>query len=119
MQNLESLKNKTQESISSLIERGKAQPEEVKTWGVTAAAGLGGAMAVVAVAKGVAAVVATLANPPVAFTVGALGGGALGWSWMQKQGQEVIVEQSTGEEARTVTEATTEATDAENNEDRA
>lgn len=85
MQNLETLKNKGQESFSSLLERGKGQPEEVKQWGITAAAGIGGALAVAALSKGVLAIVATLASPPVALTVGAVGGGALGWNWIQKQ----------------------------------
>ena len=87
MQNLETIKTRSQESLSSLVERGKQQPENVQTWGVTAATGVAGALAVAAVAKGVLTVVGMLANPPVALTVGALGGGALGWSFMQKQGE--------------------------------
>ncbi len=84
MQNLNRLKYRSQDAISNLVARGKEQPKEVKTWGVTAAAGFAGALAITAVAKGTLAVVATLANPPVALTIGALGGGALGWSFMQK-----------------------------------
>lgn len=87
MQNLESLKNKGQESISNLIEQGKQQPESVKLWGVTAAAGVGGAIAVSATAKAILAVIGTLASPPIALTVGAVGGGVLGWSWIQKQNE--------------------------------
>lgn len=85
MQNLESLKAKGQESFSNLLERGKEQPDEVKQWGVTAAAGVGGALAVAAVSKGVLAILSTLASPPVALTVGAIGGGALGWNWIKQQ----------------------------------
>ena len=88
MQNLESLKSKGQDTISNLLERGKQQPDEVKTWGVTAAAGVGGAVAVAAAAKGVLAIAATLAAPPVALTVGAVGGGVLGWNWIQKQQEQ-------------------------------
>lgn len=94
MQNLETIKAKSQESMSNLIERGKQQPEEVKTWGITAAAGVAGALAVTAVAKGVLAVAATIANPPVALAVGAVGGGVLGWSFMQKQAETTDTEET-------------------------
>jgi len=84
MQSLETIKNKGQENLNRLVDLGKAQPPEVKTWGVTGGAALVGAMALTAVAKGVLAVVATVASPPVALAVGALAGGAIGWSLMQK-----------------------------------
>ncbi|MEZ4707683.1 MAG: hypothetical protein R3A44_10775 [Caldilineaceae bacterium] len=127
MQNLTALKNKGQESIANLIEQGKQQPDEVKVWGVTAAAGLGGAVALAAAAKGILAIVSTVANPAVALTMGAVGGGALGWSWMQKQGMEsdaqgTGIDQGLAEarvEAAAVAEAITEATDIENSQDRA
>lgn len=116
MQNLETLKNKGQESVSNLISRGKEQSDEVKMWGVTAAAGVGGAVAVAAVAKGVLAVMSTLATPAVALTVGALGGGMLGWSWMQQQ-QDAATSADTGAEAGigdvALAEAITEAAAAE------
>jgi hypothetical protein len=52
---------------------------------MTVAAAVVGGVTVAAVAKGVMAVVATLATPPVAVTVGALAGGALGWSFVQSR----------------------------------
>ncbi len=84
MQTLETMKSKSQERINRLIDLGKQQPEQVRTWGVTAGAALAGAVALTAVAKGVLAVVGTLATPPVALSIGALAGGVLGWSFMQK-----------------------------------
>jgi hypothetical protein len=84
MQSLETIKSKSQENLNRLVELGKSQPAEVKIWGVTGAAAVGGALALSAVAQGVLAVLATLANPPVALAVGAVAGGALGWSWMQQ-----------------------------------
>ena len=83
MKNLESLKTRSQESLAHLVDLGKQQPEQVQHWGVTAAAALAGALALTAVGKGVLAIVSTVANPPVALTVGALGGGFFGWSFMQ------------------------------------
>ncbi|MEZ4678307.1 MAG: hypothetical protein R2932_29240 [Caldilineaceae bacterium] len=53
MQKLETLKAKGQERLSNLREQSNQQPEEIKIWGITAAAGVGGALAVAAVAKGV------------------------------------------------------------------
>ena len=84
MQSLETLKSKSQESVNRLVELGKSQPEQVQVWGITAGAALVGALAVAAAAKGTLAVIGTLANPPVAFTLGAVAGGALGWSYIHK-----------------------------------
>ena len=84
MQTLTTVKTKTQEGLTRLVEVGKQQPPQVQLWAGTAAAAVVGGIAVAAVAKGVLAVVALLSAPPIAFTVGALGGGALGWSLMQQ-----------------------------------
>jgi hypothetical protein len=84
MQSLETIKTKSQENLNRLVEMGKAQPTEVKTWGVTGGAAVIGAVTLAAIAQGVLAVLATLANPPVALAVGALAGGAIGWSLMQQ-----------------------------------
>lgn len=87
MQNLNTLKTRSQESLAQLVDLGKQQPEQVQHWGVTVAAALAGALALTAVAKGVVGIVATLASPPVALTAGALGGGLFGWSFMQQRTQ--------------------------------
>lgn len=87
MKNLETLKTRGQESLAHLVDLGKQQPEQVQYWGVTVVAALGGALALAAVAKGVLGIVGTLANPPVALTIGALGGGVFGWSFMQQYTQ--------------------------------
>ncbi|MEZ4734821.1 MAG: hypothetical protein R3E79_47620 [Caldilineaceae bacterium] len=84
MQTVETMKSKGQESLNRLVDLGKSQPPEVQTWGVTGGAAVVGALAVAAAAKGILAVVAVVANPPVALAVGALAGGAVGWSFMQK-----------------------------------
>ena len=75
MKSLESLKNRSQESLAHLVDLGKQQPEQVQHWSVTAATAVAGALVVAAVAKGMLGVIATLAYPPVALTAGALGGG--------------------------------------------
>jgi hypothetical protein len=85
MQNVTNLKTKGQESINRLVDLGKQQPEPVKTWGITAAAAVGGALVLTATAQGLLALLATLAAPPVALTVGAIGGGLAGWSYIQSQ----------------------------------
>lgn len=88
MQSLTTMKDKSQASWNRLVEAGKQQPEERKVWGVTIAAAVVGGLALAAVSKGVLAIVGTLAAPPVALTVGALAGGAVGWSFMQNQPTE-------------------------------
>lgn len=85
MQSLTTLKTKSQEGFNRLVENAQQQPSEVKLWGVVAASALVGGVAVAATAKGVLAIVSTLAFLPVALSVGALGGGAIGWSLMQNQ----------------------------------
>ena len=85
MQTLESIKSASQERFSSLVEQGQEQPDDVKTWGVTIGAAAVGAVTLTAVAKGVVAVLSTIASPPVALTIGALGGGALGWNYMHNR----------------------------------
>ncbi|MEZ4663372.1 MAG: hypothetical protein R2911_37995 [Caldilineaceae bacterium] len=49
-----------------------------------------GAVALAATAKGILAIVSTVANPAVALTLGAVGGGALGWSWIKSQSEGTI-----------------------------
>ncbi|MEZ4734819.1 MAG: helix-hairpin-helix domain-containing protein [Caldilineaceae bacterium] len=83
MQTLETVKARSQASLNTLMEKSKAQPDEVKTWGVTAGGALVGALALTAAANGILAILATLAVPPVALTVGAVGGGILGWNYMR------------------------------------
>ncbi|MEZ4620029.1 MAG: hypothetical protein R2867_31620 [Caldilineaceae bacterium] len=94
MQTLETLKNRSQETFNTLLEKGKEQPDEIKTFGVTAGGAVLGAVTVTAVAKGVVAILATLASPPVALTIGAVGGGMLGWNWMKEQSQSAAVEEA-------------------------
>lgn len=85
MQTLETVKVRGQASLANLVEKAKEQPDDVKTWGVTAGGAIVGAVALTAVASGVLAVLATLAAPPVALTVGAIGGGVLGWNYMRNR----------------------------------
>jgi len=85
MNQFEKMKSGTKETLDNLVAQGKEQPESVQKWGVTGAAAVGGAVVISAAAKGILGIVATLAKPPVALTVGALGGGLLGWNYIQKQ----------------------------------
>lgn len=85
MQTVETIKQRSQKTVNNLLEMGKDQPEEVKTWGATAGGAVVGAVTLAAVAKGVVAILSTLTAPPVALTVGALGGGLLGWNLMKEQ----------------------------------
>lgn len=94
MQTLETIKSRSQETFNSLMEKGKEQPAEVKTLGVTAGGAVVGAVTVAAVAKGVVAILSTLAAPQVALTVGAVGGGVLGWTWMKEQRQNAAAEEA-------------------------
>ena len=106
MQSLTTIKDKSQASWNRLIEAGKQQPEERKLWGVTLAAAVAGSVALAAVSKGVLAIVGTLAATPVALTVGALPGGAVGWSLMQNQADEAAPT-SAARTSESVVEATT------------
>ena len=85
MQSLTTIKTKSQESLTHLTATIQQQPPEVQLWGVVGVAAVVGGVVVAAGAKGVLAIVATLASPPIALTIGALGGGAIGWTFMQNQ----------------------------------
>lgn len=92
MQSLTTLKTKSQESLSRLTDTMKQPPSEVQLWGVVAAAAVVGGVAVAASAKGILAIVGTLALPPVALTVGAVGGGFLGWRFIHNQTADATVQ---------------------------
>lgn len=106
MQSLTTLKSKGQESFNRLLETGRQQPPEVQLWGIVAASAIVGGIAVAATAKGLLAILGTLASPPVALTIGALGGGALGWSFMQSQNPEATEQLATAPIAADLTATT-------------
>lgn len=83
MQTLETMKARSQERFTNLVEKAKEQPDDVKTWGMMAGGALVGAAAVAVTANGIVAILTALAAPPVALTVGAIGGGLLGWNYMR------------------------------------
>lgn len=83
MQTLESLKSQGQATFEKLMGTVNEQPDEVKVWGVTAGSAVVGAVAVNAAARGIVAILATLASTPVALTVGAAAGGYLGWTYIR------------------------------------
>lgn len=85
MQTMETAKVKTQETFEEWTAKIKEQPNDVKLWSGTAGSALVGAFAVTAVAKGMISVIGTLASPPVALTVGAIGGSVWGWNYMQSR----------------------------------
>lgn len=84
MQTLDGLKAKGQASLTNLMDSIKEQPDDIKVWGVAAGSAVVGAVAVNAAARGVIAILGTLTSTPVALTVGAVGGGYLGWTYLQK-----------------------------------
>lgn len=85
MQTLETIKSKGQAGIKQLVTLGKAQSESVKTWGVTAGAAVAGGVALRVGAPGLVAILRTLTPLPVSLTVGAIGGGVLGWLYLERQ----------------------------------
>lgn len=85
MQMVETMKTRSQESFANVVQKVQAQPDGVKTWAATAGGAVVGALAVTAAASGIVALFATLAAPPVALTVGAVGGGLLGWNYIRQQ----------------------------------
>jgi len=93
MKNLETIKTKSQAGMTHLVELGQQSSPEMKTWGVTAATAAAGGIALAVTAKGVLAIVGILAAPPVALTVGALGGGVLGWRYLQRQSPALTTSQ--------------------------
>ncbi|MEM7127073.1 MAG: hypothetical protein AAF702_12150 [Chloroflexota bacterium] len=72
----------SKQTLDNITKAGTEEPAAAKKWGVTAVAGLGGALALGAVAKGVLGLAAILANPGVAITAGAVGGGILGYRYI-------------------------------------
>lgn len=96
MQTLESLKAKGQASFASLREMVNERPADVKIWGVTAGSAVVGAVAVNTAARGVVAILAALAAPPLALTIGAVGGGYLGWNYIHSRqaGEQDVLETS-------------------------
>jgi len=85
MEAMETVKMKSQESVARLLKQVQDQPQEVKTWGAAAGGAVVGALAVAGAANGILALLSTLAAPPVALTIGAIGGGVLTWNYVQQQ----------------------------------
>lgn len=111
MQTLESLKSQGQAGLSNLWESAKEQPDDVKRWGVTAGGAIVGALAVNAAARGAIALLATLTAPPIALTVGAIGGGYLGWNYIRTlQAEEEAAAFDAEPIAETITVVTPEKT---------
>jgi len=82
---VETIKQNGLTTLVTALEKVRAEPTEVKTWGVPAGSALIGAMAMAVSAQGVLTLATFLAMPPLALTVGALGGGLLGWRYMRNQ----------------------------------
>lgn len=83
MQAAELFKHKSQAYVMPLWEKAKAQPQELKTWEITAGGALVGAVTMAKAGPGLLALLTLLAAPPVAVTVGALGGGWVGWRYLR------------------------------------
>lgn len=84
MQTVETSKTRAYERFADFLAKGKTQTDEVKTWGVTAGGALVGAAVVASAAQSILALFAWLTAPPVALTVGVLGGGFIGWNYMHR-----------------------------------
>ncbi len=82
MQKLNTFKEKGQQEWNRLRDAGKQRPTSLMLWSGTAASAVAGSITLAVAAKGVIAIVSTLAFPPVALTVGAVAGGALGWNYL-------------------------------------
>lgn len=95
MEALETIKSKTQTNFTNLLEQVQSQPDEVKVWGITAGSAVAGAVAMTAAANGILALLATLASPPVALTIGAVGGGIAGWTYINNRQTALQPEAST------------------------
>lgn len=85
MQTVETLRSRSQTGITSLVDNAEEQPSSIKKWGVTAGSAVVGAVALKAAAGGIIALTALLMAPPVAMTLGAVGGGLLGWNYMRNR----------------------------------
>ncbi|MCB0063355.1 MAG: DUF4332 domain-containing protein [Caldilineaceae bacterium] len=81
----ETVKLSGQERIATIVDRAKAQPNDLKTWGVTMGGAVAGAVAVSATAHIVLTVFSALAALPVALTVGAMGGSFWGWNYVRNR----------------------------------
>ena len=64
------------------VARCRETTTHILLWSGTAASAVAGSITLAMAAKGVIAIVSTLAFPPVALTVGAVAGGALGWNYL-------------------------------------
>lgn len=79
MQQLNELKDKSQQGLAQAVDAGKKQASKAKVLGVTAGSAVLGGVALTIAAPPLIALTSTLAAPPVALAVGAVAGGVLGW----------------------------------------
>lgn len=85
MQIVETSKTGGQVNFAGFRQKEKAQSGDFKTWGMTAGSALVGAVMVATTTQGILSLLALLATPPVALTVGALSGGFMGWNYMRQR----------------------------------
>lgn len=85
MQAVETIKKSRLAYVANGLEKGQGEPAVIKTWGITAGGALVGAATVAASAPRLLALATFLATPPLALTVGALGGAVLGWRYMRER----------------------------------
>ena len=85
MQTIKTWTAKGQESLTHLVDLGKQQAEQMPSWAVISSAAVVGGVAMAAVAKSALSVAGVLTFAPTSVTIGALGGGLLGWSYIQRQ----------------------------------
>ena len=85
MQQLNELKDKSQQGLTQVVDASKQQAGKAKTFAVTAGSAIVGSIALAAAAQPIIALTSTLAAPPVALAVGAVAGGALGWRFVRRK----------------------------------
>ena len=91
-QEMNTQQDKEKDAPSNSAQSDKNQAADLQTWGVTGAAAIAGGVAMAVAARGTLVVLAALASTPVSLTIGAIGGGLLGWRYMQRARQSGATE---------------------------
>ena len=82
MKRLQAIGTKCKKTVSNLLDYGRRNPDKIKIWSVTIAAGVAGGVGIVLLTKGMVAIAITLASPAITLLFGILGA-IFGWVYMQ------------------------------------
>ena len=86
-QEMNTQQDKEKDASLNSAQSDKNQAADLQTWGVTGAAAIAGGVVMAVAARGTLVVLAALASTPVSLTIGVIGGGLLGWRYMQRARQ--------------------------------